>query len=494
VAREAVFVAGSNSTTTGTSMQALAYAMIITVLLVEYVYRKLHLPRFVALAPDMLSAIAALVVLTKLPVNRFRDIDARYLIIFGLLLFNFVAGAVLNDLQPGVIVAGVRKYFLAILFFLVPVVVRYDDRSLRKQLLLIAAICLIQFPLAFSQRLVHDAVESDASGDSVYGTLMNSSALSIFLCGVASVVMGLYLRGRLRLRTMVLFLAATLPATMINETKATLLLMPIAFLAPVFLAGSGSFRVTLKRAALSGLLAAAFLAVFIPVYDHYIKERWGYGLIEFFQMEGRVEGYLNRGVEVGSEKKAARIDTIVLPIKSAGADVPRMAFGLGMGNVSDSALGQGFVGEEYVRYGDYVGPNLSLLLWETGILGVALVLWLLYRIFKESLVARRADGLSGAFAIGWCGVVLLMLASMVYKGTIQSNALSYVFWFYSGLISATAMRVRRSSNSVTRSGAGVASAPRIGQSRPRTAMSPKKNPAVARRPAFDQSSGARRLT
>jgi cation transporter-like permease len=471
VARETTSVVESAETSTGTPMQFLAYAMIIAVLVVEYVHRTFQLHKVFALVPDMLSAIAALVVLAKLPMNRFRDIDARYVIVFALLLFNFIAGAVLNELEPGVVVAGIRKYFLAILYFFVPLVVHYDDRALRKQLGLITVICLIQFPLAYYQRVTFDAISSSSTGDYVFGTLLNSGVLSIFLCCVASVAIGLYLRGCVRLRTMILFLAMTLPATMINESKGTLVLIPIAVLGPIFLAGMGSTTPTFKRVAFGTLILACFVAVFVPVYDKYRSKSWGeMGLMEFVR-EGRLTTYMYRDVEIGSEKRkdgTPNIDAMLLPFKAFGTDIPRCAFGFGMGNVSDSSLGQGFAGEHVIRYGKYVGPNISVLLWETGIFGVILVLWLHYRIFKEALVARRADGLPGALALGWCGVVLLMSVSLAYKQTMNSNALSYLFWFYSGAVSAMAMRVRRADTPIGSSRVRLFAAPPIQGSLPRS--------------------------
>jgi hypothetical protein len=424
-------------------LRALAYAMIIAVLIVGYLHKTFKLTQLIALVPDLLSALAVLVIAVKLPLDRFRNFDVRYVVIFGLIAFNFIAGAMTNSLNPGVVVAGIRNYFLAVLFFFLPLVVHYDDDALRKQLRLIFFICLIQFPLALSQRIATDASTRAGTGDYTYGTILNSAGLSIFLLCVTAVAMGLYLKGHVKVRSMLLFLALTLPATMINETKATLFLIPIAFLAPIILSGEGSFSTTMKRTMLGLLFVAGFACIFIPVYDYYMRDRWGYGLIEFYQRDGRAETYLSKGAQVGSDVKPGRVDTIVLPIKEARSDLSRIAFGLGMGNVSDSSLGEGFTGEHRIRYGGFVGPNVSLLLWETGVLGVVLVFWLLYRIFMETLVARRAGGLTGAFAVGWVGVVVLMTVSMVYKGTMQLNALGYLFWFYSGVVSAAAMRVRR---------------------------------------------------
>jgi hypothetical protein len=63
-------------------------------------------------------------------------------------------------------------------------------------------------------------------------------------------------------------------------------------------------------------------------------------------------------------------------------------------------------------------------------------------------------------------VVLLMSVSLAYKQTMNSNALSYLFWFYSGAVSAMAMRVRRASTPVSSNRARLFAAPPIHGSLP----------------------------
>ncbi len=150
---------------------------------------------------------------------------------------------------------------------------------------------------------------------------------------------------------LVAFLALTLPATMINETKGTMILLPIALLAPVIFLGKSSGTARVKKTALTLVLIGAFFAAFIPVYDHFIQPRWGYGILDFFQMEGRVERYLVKDSELGSEK-AGKIDSLVLPFKAARHDPAQLVFGLGIANMSPSSLGPGFEGDHFGRYGD----------------------------------------------------------------------------------------------------------------------------------------------
>ena len=55
----------------------------------------------------------------------------------------------------------------------------------------------------------------------------------------------------------------------------------------------------------------------------------------------------------------------------------------------------------------------------------------------------KVRGLTGALALGWIGVVGMIFLSWFYKKTVTSDALSYLFWFYSGVIAAASMRMRR---------------------------------------------------
>jgi hypothetical protein len=123
--------------------------------------------------------------------------------------------------------AGVRSYIKFLPFFLLPIVHRFTARQLQTQLVFLLMLALLQTPLAFYQRFVEFA-DSMHTGDPVRGTLTTSSGMSMFLvCAIAGVVVA-YLHGRLRLRTMLLIAAWLFAATTINETKATLLLLPVA--------------------------------------------------------------------------------------------------------------------------------------------------------------------------------------------------------------------------------------------------------------------------
>jgi hypothetical protein len=70
---------------------------------------------------------------------------------------------------------------------------------------------------------------------------------------------------------------------------------------------------------------------------------------------------------------------------------------------------------------------------------VFVLYWL---IFRDSVtVARADDTLTGWIAIGWTGVTALMVVATPYKAMHVYESLSYLFWYFSGLIAARRMRL-----------------------------------------------------
>jgi hypothetical protein len=424
-------------------MRILVLAMLVIVLLAEYIQGEFGLPREITWLPEVLSLLAAACVALIGTKSRFKGIDARYIAIFGLLLLHVALGVIANGVSSGVLFAGIRVYLKSLPFFFLPLVVTFKDRDLRLQFWLIAAIAVVQLPIAWQQKN-HTQYIGLVTGDYTTGTLVGPAFLSTFLACTASVATAMHLKGRLSMSRLALFLILTLPATMINETKASLVLLPVAILLPALLAGPKAGSPSFKRIALAVTLVVGFVAAFIPMYDQIMKPRYGYGIVEFFEMEGRISNYLVKDSEIGSEK-SGKVDSLLLPFKAAKGDLAQIFFGLGIGNVTESSLGREFTGKYFYRYGALMGPTASLLLWEIGCLGLLLVGCLYYLIWRDSLVARQEESVAGALALGWTGVVCVMFIAMFYKVTIASNALSYLFWFYSGVVAAAALRVRAGS-------------------------------------------------
>ncbi|MGH8223958.1 MAG: hypothetical protein ACREQZ_13395, partial [Woeseiaceae bacterium] len=266
-------------------MQFLIVTMILSVMTFDYLAFREWLPKLVTYAPEILAIAASAAVVFAGVRSRFQYVRPIYWLLFGALGLMAVCGAVVNLLEPGPLFAGIRNYLRALPFFFLPAVLAVKERQLRVQLLVLLALCALQLPLAWYQRSTMP--QFHLTGDRTFGTLMNSGALSLFLICAACVLTGLYLRRKISLRLYVLLLLLILLPTTLNETKATLVLLPIGLMVTFY---AGSARGTrLKNMLLSVIVLAGFMAIFIPIYDHFITPRWGYGIVEFFTMEGRVE-------------------------------------------------------------------------------------------------------------------------------------------------------------------------------------------------------------
>jgi hypothetical protein len=85
---------------------------------------------------------------------------------------------------------------------------------------------------------------------------------------------------------------------------------------------------------------------------------------------------------------------------------------------------------------------LSIFILEIGIFGTALVFVLYWLVLRDSLaVARMDNSLTGWIAVGWAGVAVLVVVATPYKGMHTYGSVSYLFWYFSGLIAARRMRL-----------------------------------------------------
>jgi len=424
-------------------MRPVVLLLILVTCLVPYFAEQGWLPAVAKYSEEIIAVIVAMYVVAVGARTQFRNVRSEYWLVFGAIATVMVCGVVINAVAPGPLFAGMRSYLRALPLFFLPAVLAIDDRSLKRQLLLLLAISFLQVPTALYQRTTRWAA-GHISGDWAVGTLLNSGILSIFLICVACVLTGFYMRKRLRLAPYLALMLVVLTPTMVNETKATMVLLPIGMLTTV-IAGARP-RKRLGNALSALLVLAVFTSIFIPVYDYYVKPRWGYGLLDFVTMPGRVEGYLEkRGAAVGVTKEVGRVDAIVVPLKDFSRDPTKLAFGLGIGNASLSKLGKQFTGEYFRRYEPFGQTTAALLILETGILGLTLVFLLHVMIFRDAkVVAARDEGIRGALAAGWTGVMAVLMISMFYKEMIPSGAIAFPFWYFAGLIAAHRMRLRYS--------------------------------------------------
>lgn len=427
-------------------MQLLVIALLFQVLVVEYLIESHNLlPHYAILVPELLSGIAMLVVLVRIMGGRRIAFDWRYGIFLAALLFTIVFGYMVQNVPDGAMLAGARSYLRFLPFFLLPAVHRFTTRQLQVQLMVLLGIALFETPLALYQRFVEFGGDMH-TGDVVRGTLTSSSALSMFMVAAVAGAVVLFVRGRLKLTALVVLAAWLIIPTTINETKATVLLLPVALLVPALLIPHGQ-RLLRKLVPIVGfgLLAGA---AFVVVYNTLIQYgTYGDDLGTFFT-SGDVRYYLYTGAANTEQPYVGRFDSIEIALKYTTQDPLKLAFGYGAGNVSESFLPQ-FAG----RYSDYflrlgVGQTqITTFLWEVGVAGLLTYLFFFYLAARDALTLARSSDPAAHLGQIWAVAMIIATFGLVYKAVFSMNDFGYLFWYFSGVVASRAIVVRQSASS-----------------------------------------------
>lgn len=424
-------------------MQKIVYLLFLIVLLIEFLDRYNFVPHAMTLLPELLSGVMLVFVALWAAKTKMVSIGFWYWIVFILFAMEILFGLIANAVPTGAIFSGARVYFKFIPFFFLPVVYRFSENDLKKQLILLMALVILQLPVSVYQRFIEGA--GMKTGDVVRGTLTTGGHQSIFLFCAIAVLLAFYIRKHIKKSAFILlFLLFLAPATL-NETKASIFLLPVAVI-PVLLAMEGG-KERIRAFAMVGVAGAAFLAVFLAAYDHFYvlddNRRFdnAFQALDFFSEEGRFNAYLAPSATLGSDYKMGKIDKVLIPLKILSDDPVQLMFGLGMGNMTNSVFGSQLEGEYTDKYAIYAGATLPTLLWEVGVLGAILSIVLLLMILKDALYVSHSRDLNGVLALGWVGVMALIALSFLYRNILQSNGIGYLVTYFSGYIVASRVRM-----------------------------------------------------
>jgi hypothetical protein len=423
-------------------MKYLVSLLLVSIFLVEYVAEKFGLSNpFIRLVPELLSAVFVLVIVGQALATRRWQQPRKHLVVISALVLTCLVGGVAETVAPGTLVAGLRDYFKFLPVFFLPAAVQFNRNDIFFVIGTYMFLAAIQVPIAFYQRFVEFA-HAMHTGDPVTGTLTTSSALSIILCIAIAVVMTLYVNRKLTFPiTAILFCYLAAP-TAINETKATLLLLPLATLGPFILAHDipGKW----KRATPVFVLCGLGILGFIVVYNTLIQARWWGGAAEIgdFFAGGHVQTYLYRGVSGDNPPDVVgRLDSILIPIDFLSENWMQLLFGLGPGNVSPAFL-PGMEGEYYEKYKDFgVGmTSIGNLLWELGIAGVLVYGCFIFFVWRDARVVSKSGAELKWLGDWWSVCTLILAIGLFYKHILVLNETAMVLFFFSGLIGS--LRVR----------------------------------------------------
>ncbi|HEX6994504.1 MAG TPA: hypothetical protein VF339_10210 [Gammaproteobacteria bacterium] len=423
-------------------MNFLVGAMFVSVFGAGFLVRNADVVHpYFTLLPELMTAVCLLVVIGRVLGGKDITLDWRYVVFFALFFFVLLFGFLVQSMSAGAVISGLRGYVKFIPFFLLPIVYPFTPRQLKGQLAVLLTILLLQSPLAVYQRFVEFG-DRMHTGDPVRGMATSSSSLSMLMVCVIVLLVSAYYRRRIRLPFLLAATAVFFLPTTLNETKGTLVMLPVALLLPAFLMPSGSKP--MRRVIAVAIVGAVAGLAFVTAYDYFIQYREHGKPLETFFTEGHVRHYLYTGADPTDERAIGRFDSISLAVETISRDPITLAFGLGAGNVSPSSL-PGFEGE-YAHYFERYGVALTQItnfLWEVGFVGLAAYLLMYLLVFQDALVLARRDASFGLLGQVWGTVTVLMGMALFYKSVFSMNEIGYLFWFYSGVVASKACAWRR---------------------------------------------------
>ena len=372
-------------------MKTLVVLLILSIFSADYLATNLEVvSRYATLIVELLSLIIALLLVWRAVTLRRWEQPRQYLWLLLAFVLSAMIALVAEAVDPGPVISGVRTYFRFLPVFFIAAVYRITEKEMKLFLGIFLFIAALQVPIAFFQRFVQFAHRMH-TGDPVTGTAASSNSLTMMLCMAIAVVITLYVYEKLTLPvTMILFGYLAAP-TAINETKATLVLLPIATIAP-FVFASGIKNKWRKAAPVFGLCVVSVIA-FVAIYDMLIASRWGGTTLSEFLARGDWEWYLYRGV--GTDRAPGligRLDSIILPIAILSENWMQLLFGLGIGNVSPAFL-PGMEGDYHALYRDF-GFGMTAagdLLWETGLIGLGIYLFFFFFVWRDARRLARSS-------------------------------------------------------------------------------------------------------
>lgn len=419
-------------------MQALIYSLLLSILTLDYLDKVLEiLPAHLELIPEVLSIIATVIIIGQLSLTRTFNLGIKYLILFTLFGVHIVNGTLINNTPTLAIVVGIRTYFKFIPFFLLPLVYRFDELQIQKQLKFLLILCLFQLPVALWQKFIY---ASNASGDWVRGTLTSSSFLTILQICAITVVMSFFLKGKISTKVLIILMLLLFIPTTINETKGTIVLLPIALAVPLWISRKEgrNDKPVLPILIMAGVMFGGFVTVYDVFWgDRY--EKYGGSVIDFFTSDRLIRYVAPRTSGMVEEEKeggpTGRVDKLMTPFQMLSKDPVQLFVGVGIGNITPFPI-KSLSQAEYVEHYATAGMAVGTIQWEFGLIGVIFTFVFISFVLLDSRYLSKRSDFYGALGMGWFGITIIIMLSMVYKNIISSNAIMYMFWYFSGIVIA----------------------------------------------------------
>lgn len=425
---------------------------------------ELHIHRAFSLIPDAMAILLFMMALFHAAMFKTFSVTAKYALLFIVFILHIIVSAVVNQVEPGTLVIGMRFMIIKwVPVFLFPLVYHFSERQLNNLVRFVLVLCFVQVPVALYQKLVQ--YKDVASGDVITGTLGfgSSGTLSILMLCSISIVVAFYARKRVNIViAMLVGLILFIPTTL-NETKITLVLLPVAMAFPMVFDLREGFK-PMRLVAITGIVGVLFVG-FSLVYDALYKDSF-HGVDEFFSKGSIMERYLYGGLrrdevtlnisgrdsqrnvirdqtanEVTFDDLGGRFSQIEFTYKTLSSQPEKLWFGLGLGSINQSnAKGfSGAFGKEISEVAS--GLSITFMMWQLGLGGVVIFYLFLLFITYDTFFFVRREGWLSDFSLGWIVVMGIFILMTIYFTAFFKNSLMFLFAFFSGLVVSNKARI-----------------------------------------------------
>lgn len=421
------------------------YGLFLILFTVDYLFNILHvIPRYFTWLPEVISLFLCLIIILRIAIYKDIKVSAQYLILVFCYVLNLLCGIILNSVPSEAIIIGLRDYFLFLPCFLFPLVYDFTDTQIKKQLVFILILLYFQVPIALYQRLF--LFKTTFTGDVVTGTFWGPAPLSLLIIAGICILYAFYLRNSISLKAFLLLSFFLFIPAMINETKATVFLLPAGLFSASFLEKSQNPFSKIKNIFIMIFILGLLLTVFTMIYNTFYKdeEKSRRGLLTHLESIYQGKSYLYWGdrAEDENDRKVGRVDAVVLAYKNLSKDVGTMIFGMGMGNAHSTDLSA--FGIKRINVNEYGGELnvISSMLWEAGFLGLLLYICFLFLFLRDTISLKESSDFFGTFAVGWISIIAMMFINLIYRNTFHMNQINLLFFYFSGLVASKAFKFR----------------------------------------------------
>ena len=361
-------------------------------------------------------------------------------ILFCALLFIAISllSSILNNNSLDIVAFGLKGYFQVLGLFFAICLMRWDDIRIKRLPAALIAVGLIQLPFVLHQYFVLVPARANLGGgivaeDIVSGTMGatmlgggSNAVLSLLLISAIALIAGIYKNHKLKLTPALVMISLCAVPLLLNSNRAALLYLPLAYLIifkddvikrPLRVIGTG--------------LAMALLVVALVWANATLSSRSD-------EFDGWQE-LLSLTIERNSEEQFGWGDYDVNRITvmshwasehSRGSDIPQILYGHGPGQSREAqgrnaALGaraqvKTLARTKYPSVG--IGlTGVSSLLWEVGILGLAVIAGLFWSAYRAAtyLIHRYEDfSYRKGVVEGMRAAVIILGISLFFKNAI----------------------------------------------------------------------------